>query len=152
MSNTHLTLKCKKPYILVLYDFYFFWNVSYLFSGAPSPELEEARKIAEKGRPVLGEHSRLEVIIEESVAFKVHSISSRGATIYTLRHVVVSFMWINVLMPSGMLVSLCLCVCFVLTQHTPCPVDPPGNGPQWHDRPGREGSTPLHETCSWSGR
>ncbi|XP_060768919.1 sodium/calcium exchanger 2a isoform X3 [Neoarius graeffei] len=31
---------------------------------------EEARRIAEKGRPVLGEHSKLEVIIEESMAFK----------------------------------------------------------------------------------
>ncbi|GAA6066662.1 sodium/calcium exchanger 2a isoform X2, partial [Tachysurus ichikawai] len=42
-----------------------------LNQGAPSAEQEEARKIAEKGRPILGEHSRLEVIIEESMAFKI---------------------------------------------------------------------------------
>ncbi|XP_066515085.1 sodium/calcium exchanger 2a [Hoplias malabaricus] len=41
-----------------------------LNQGTPSPELEEARRIAEKGKPVLGENSRLEVIIEESMAFK----------------------------------------------------------------------------------
>lgn len=32
---------------------------------------EEERRIAEMGRPVLGEHTRLEVIIEESYEFKV---------------------------------------------------------------------------------
>lgn len=32
---------------------------------------EEARRIAEMGKPVLGEHSKLEVIIEESYEFKV---------------------------------------------------------------------------------
>lgn len=36
---------------------------------------EEERRIAEMGRPVLGEHTRLEVIIEESYEFKVR----RGA-------------------------------------------------------------------------
>lgn len=36
-----------------------------------STEEEEARKIAEMGKPVLGEHSRLEVVIEESYEFKV---------------------------------------------------------------------------------
>ncbi|XP_067307407.1 sodium/calcium exchanger 2b isoform X2 [Pseudorasbora parva] len=35
-----------------------------------STEEEEARKIAEMGKPVLGEHSRLEVVIEESYEFK----------------------------------------------------------------------------------
>jgi len=40
-------------------------------SATPGPELEDARRIAEKGKPILGEHSRLEVIIEESIAFKV---------------------------------------------------------------------------------
>ncbi|XP_051965995.1 sodium/calcium exchanger 2-like isoform X2 [Xyrauchen texanus] len=33
-------------------------------------EEEEARKIAEMGKPILGEHSRLEVVIEESYEFK----------------------------------------------------------------------------------
>uniref|UniRef100_A0A672KPP4 Sodium/calcium exchanger 2-like n=1 Tax=Sinocyclocheilus grahami TaxID=75366 RepID=A0A672KPP4_SINGR len=38
--------------------------------GQLSAEEEEARKIAEMGKPVLGEHSRLEVVIEESYEFK----------------------------------------------------------------------------------
>lgn len=37
---------------------------------------EEERRIAELGRPVLGEHTKLEVIIEESYEFKVLSMSS----------------------------------------------------------------------------
>ncbi|CAM4540936.1 unnamed protein product [Leuciscus chuanchicus] len=40
-------------------------------SATPGPEVEDARRIAEKGKPILGKHSRLEVIIEESMAFKV---------------------------------------------------------------------------------
>ncbi|XP_029029858.1 sodium/calcium exchanger 2a isoform X2 [Betta splendens] len=39
-------------------------------SGSPTPEEEEARRISELGKPSLGEHSRLEVIIEESCEFK----------------------------------------------------------------------------------
>lgn len=35
---------------------------------------EEARRIAEMGKPVLGEHSKLEVIIEESYEFKVGKV------------------------------------------------------------------------------
>ncbi|XP_048830562.1 sodium/calcium exchanger 3 isoform X1 [Brienomyrus brachyistius] len=35
-----------------------------------SPEEEEARRIAEMGKPVLGQHRKLEVIIEESYEFK----------------------------------------------------------------------------------
>ncbi|XP_040902053.1 sodium/calcium exchanger 2b isoform X5 [Toxotes jaculatrix] len=38
--------------------------------GQMSPEEEEARRIAEMGKPILGEHSRLEVVIEESYEFK----------------------------------------------------------------------------------
>ncbi|XP_051535175.1 sodium/calcium exchanger 2-like isoform X1 [Myxocyprinus asiaticus] len=38
--------------------------------GHLSAEEEEARKIAEMGKPILGEHSRLEVVIEESYEFK----------------------------------------------------------------------------------
>lgn len=38
--------------------------------GQLSAEEEEARRIAEMGKPVLGEHSRLEVVIEESYEFK----------------------------------------------------------------------------------
>lgn len=34
---------------------------------------EEERRIAEMGRPILGEHTRLEVIIEESYEFKVRA-------------------------------------------------------------------------------
>ncbi|XP_031166827.1 sodium/calcium exchanger 2a isoform X1 [Sander lucioperca] len=41
-----------------------------LNQGHPTPEEEEARRIAEMGKPILGEHSRLEVIIEESSEFK----------------------------------------------------------------------------------
>lgn len=36
---------------------------------------EEARRIAEMGKPVLGEHSKLEVIIEESYEFKVGKVT-----------------------------------------------------------------------------
>uniref|UniRef100_A0A665TN38 Sodium/calcium exchanger 2-like n=1 Tax=Echeneis naucrates TaxID=173247 RepID=A0A665TN38_ECHNA len=39
-------------------------------SGNPTPEEEEARRISEMGKPILGEHSRLEVIINESCEFK----------------------------------------------------------------------------------
>lgn len=39
--------------------------------GQMSSEEEEARRIAEMGKPILGEHSRLEVVIEESYEFKV---------------------------------------------------------------------------------
>ncbi|XP_064809204.1 sodium/calcium exchanger 3 isoform X7 [Oncorhynchus masou masou] len=38
--------------------------------GEFSSEEEEAKRIAEMGKPVLGEHSKLEVIIEESYEFK----------------------------------------------------------------------------------
>ncbi|XP_028856157.1 sodium/calcium exchanger 2b isoform X2 [Denticeps clupeoides] len=38
--------------------------------GQLSAEEQEARRIAEMGKPVLGEHSRLEVVIEESYEFK----------------------------------------------------------------------------------
>ncbi|KAK9536079.1 hypothetical protein VZT92_005891 [Zoarces viviparus] len=41
-----------------------------LNQGNPTPEEEEARRISEMGKPVLGEHSTLEVIIEESCEFK----------------------------------------------------------------------------------
>lgn len=36
-------------------------------------EEEEAKRIAEMGKPILGEHPKLEVIIEESYEFKVSS-------------------------------------------------------------------------------
>ncbi|XP_041863821.1 sodium/calcium exchanger 2a [Melanotaenia boesemani] len=39
-------------------------------SGIPTPEEEEARRISEMGKPILGEHSTLEVIIHESCDFK----------------------------------------------------------------------------------
>ncbi|XP_061659117.1 sodium/calcium exchanger 2a [Syngnathoides biaculeatus] len=39
-------------------------------SGNPNPEEEEARRISEMGKPILGEHSRIEIIIEESCEFK----------------------------------------------------------------------------------
>uniref|UniRef100_A0A1A8INN3 Solute carrier family 8 (Sodium-calcium exchanger), member 2b n=2 Tax=Nothobranchius kuhntae TaxID=321403 RepID=A0A1A8INN3_NOTKU len=38
--------------------------------GQLSAEEEEAQRIAEMGKPILGEHSRLEVVIEESYEFK----------------------------------------------------------------------------------
>ncbi|XP_043934502.1 sodium/calcium exchanger 2 isoform X2 [Protopterus annectens] len=37
---------------------------------APTAEGEEAKRIAEMGKPILGEHCKLEVIIEESYEFK----------------------------------------------------------------------------------
>ncbi|XP_062294557.1 sodium/calcium exchanger 1-like isoform X14 [Scomber scombrus] len=39
-------------------------------SNTPWPQEEEERRIAEMGRPMLGEHVKLEVIIEESYEFK----------------------------------------------------------------------------------
>uniref|UniRef100_A0A3Q0SE35 Solute carrier family 8 member 2a n=1 Tax=Amphilophus citrinellus TaxID=61819 RepID=A0A3Q0SE35_AMPCI len=39
-------------------------------SDNPTPEEAEARRISEMGKPILGEYSRLEVIIEESCEFK----------------------------------------------------------------------------------
>ncbi|XP_053177021.1 sodium/calcium exchanger 2b isoform X9 [Scomber japonicus] len=42
----------------------------YGMEGQMSTEEEEARRIAEMGKPILGEHSRLEVVIEESYEFK----------------------------------------------------------------------------------
>ncbi|XP_072405376.1 sodium/calcium exchanger 3-like isoform X1 [Chiloscyllium punctatum] len=39
-------------------------------NGKLTAEEEEARRIAEMGKPILGEHSKLEVIIEESYEFK----------------------------------------------------------------------------------
>ena len=36
---------------------------------------EEERRIAEMGRPMLGEHVKLEVIIEESYEFKVQLVN-----------------------------------------------------------------------------
>ncbi|MGH0132379.1 UNVERIFIED_CONTAM: hypothetical protein FKN15_048272 [Acipenser sinensis] len=36
-----------------------------------SVEEEAAKRVAEMGKPVLGQHSKLEVIIEESYEFKV---------------------------------------------------------------------------------
>ncbi|XP_054586431.1 sodium/calcium exchanger 2a [Nothobranchius furzeri] len=36
----------------------------------PTPEVEEARRISEMGKPILGEHIKLDVIIEEACDFK----------------------------------------------------------------------------------
>ncbi|XP_028976537.1 LOW QUALITY PROTEIN: sodium/calcium exchanger 2 [Esox lucius] len=41
-----------------------------LNQGHPTPEQEDARRISEMGKPILGENNRLEVIIEESYEFK----------------------------------------------------------------------------------
>uniref|UniRef100_A0A3Q3MKE7 Solute carrier family 8 member 2b n=1 Tax=Mastacembelus armatus TaxID=205130 RepID=A0A3Q3MKE7_9TELE len=45
-------------------------GISEVAEGQMSAEEEEARRIAEMGKPILGEHSRLEVVIEESYEFK----------------------------------------------------------------------------------
>ncbi|XP_030627645.1 sodium/calcium exchanger 3 isoform X8 [Chanos chanos] len=45
-------------------------KVLYVPERKLTSEEEEARRIAEMGKPVLGEHARLEVIIEESYEFK----------------------------------------------------------------------------------
>lgn len=54
-------------------------SVSLLPLDVPERKLtsdeEEARRIAEMGKPVLGEHSKLEVIIEESYEFKVGRVT-----------------------------------------------------------------------------
>ncbi|XP_034385008.1 sodium/calcium exchanger 2b isoform X7 [Cyclopterus lumpus] len=46
------------------------WLKRGISEGQMSSEEEEARRIAEMGKPILGEHSRLEVVIEESYEFK----------------------------------------------------------------------------------
>lgn len=63
-------------FLTVISFFLFFFAPSRpLRSDVPDRKLtsdeEEARRIAEMGKPVLGEHSKLEVIIEESYEFKV---------------------------------------------------------------------------------
>lgn len=40
--------------------------------GRCSLEKEDAERISEMGKPVLGERSRLEVVMDESREFKVH--------------------------------------------------------------------------------
>uniref|UniRef100_A0A3B4FE62 Sodium/calcium exchanger 2-like n=1 Tax=Pundamilia nyererei TaxID=303518 RepID=A0A3B4FE62_9CICH len=46
------------------------WLKRGISEGEMTAEEEEARRIAEMGKPILGEHSRLEVVIEESYEFK----------------------------------------------------------------------------------
>ena len=50
-------------------------GVGLAFTEVPERKLtveeEEAKRIAEMGKPILGEHPKLEVIIEESYEFKV---------------------------------------------------------------------------------
>uniref|UniRef100_A0A3P9DEY4 Solute carrier family 8 member 2b n=1 Tax=Maylandia zebra TaxID=106582 RepID=A0A3P9DEY4_9CICH len=46
------------------------WLKRGISEGQMTAEEEEARRIAEMGKPILGEHSRLEVVIEESYEFK----------------------------------------------------------------------------------
>ncbi|MBN3305038.1 NAC3 protein, partial [Amia calva] len=56
-----------------LQSFSFFLSLSRLIEAADrklSVEEEEAKRIAEMGKPILGEHPKLEVIIEESYEFK----------------------------------------------------------------------------------
>ncbi|XP_061754046.1 sodium/calcium exchanger 2a isoform X2 [Nerophis ophidion] len=47
------------------------WNLPMNRQGFPTPDEEEARRISEMGKPILGEHSRIEIIIEESCEFKI---------------------------------------------------------------------------------
>lgn len=63
----------------------FFLHLSIFLPISPSEEggeealskkEEEERRIAEMGRPTLGEHVKLEVVIEESYEFKVRDHSS----------------------------------------------------------------------------
>ncbi|TNN76729.1 Sodium/calcium exchanger 2 [Liparis tanakae] len=51
--------------------------------GQMSSEEEEARRIAEMGKPILGEHSRLEVVIEESYEFKGGALLSHHCNMIT---------------------------------------------------------------------
>lgn len=46
---------------------------------------EEERRIAEMGRPMLGDHVKLEVIIEESYEFKVWQGRMRVGVLYSLK-------------------------------------------------------------------
>lgn len=63
-----------------LFLFYFETFCFPVHSDVPDRKLtsdeEEAKRIAEMGKPVLGEHPRLEVIIEESYEFKVRNVVS----------------------------------------------------------------------------
>lgn len=56
-------------------------NICTLLTGNPSPEEEEARRISEMGKPILGEHRKLEVIIEESCEFKVCEYHNKHTTL-----------------------------------------------------------------------
>lgn len=59
---------------------------------------EEERRIAEMGRPILGEHTRLEVIIEESYEFKVRLSTPPASPIRLLKVVRCGLCWQE---PSG---------------------------------------------------
>lgn len=62
-----------------------------------SSEEEEARRIAEMGKPVLGEHAKIEIIIEESYEFKVqthiHKISETRSLLHYGRILLCVFMF-----------------------------------------------------------
>lgn len=63
------------PSLLAVISFFISLPLAFARSDVADRKLtsdeEEARRIAEMGKPVLGEHSKLEVIIEESYEFKV---------------------------------------------------------------------------------
>lgn len=65
--------------------------------GQMSAEEEEARRIAEMGKPILGEHSRLEVVIEESYEFKVKhwfiDFPGVGLLLPAVQQAVIVFWW-----------------------------------------------------------
>lgn len=69
-------------FLTVISFFFFFAPSRPLRSDVPDRKLtsdkEEARRIAEMGKPVLGEHSKLEVIIEESYEFKVGKLFKKS--------------------------------------------------------------------------
>lgn len=73
---------CISSILFCLFLFLYHLSLSEDPEGQLSTEEEEARKIAEMGKPVLGEHSRLEVVIEESYEFKVSHLKTLESAIF----------------------------------------------------------------------
>lgn len=77
-----------------------FLSVSWYLVDIPdrklSSEEEEARRIAEMGKPVLGEHAKIEIIIEESYEFKVHTHGKTSSLLHYGRIFIIYILIIHV--------------------------------------------------------
>lgn len=73
--------------------------------GQLSAEEEEAKRIAEMGKPILGEHSRLEVVIEESYEFKVTS-QGHGTHLYCRAEIQIILPFTSLTFPALSLIEI----------------------------------------------